>query len=251
LVLRIVAARSQVAACASGIRWGKSGEGMSYYPVSLDLKDRFCIVIGGGKVAERKVRGLLACEAAVQVISPRLTSGLADLFRAGLLTWQERDYRSGDLSGAFLVIAATDNEQVQQRTYEEAEERNILINVADVPGRCNFILPATVRQGDLTVSVSTGGKSPALAKRLRQELEKSIGPEYKIIADILGNLRGAILARGRPQAENEAMFNRLLHRDMPRWVQERDWDRVERHIRTVLGGDISIDWLEKEFYVKH
>ena len=224
---------------------------MSYYPVSLDLKNRFCIVIGGGKVAERKVRGLLACEAVVQVISPRLTSGLAELYRAGRLTWQERDYRPGDLAGAFLVIAATDNEKVQQLTYAEAEERNILINVADVPARCNFILPATMRQGDLTVSVSTGGKSPALAKRLRQELEKSIGPEYKIVADILGRLRGEILAQGRPQAENEALFNRLLHRDMPRWIKERDWEKVERHIRTVLGRDIPVDWLEKEFYVKH
>ena len=225
---------------------------MSYYPVSLDLKNRFCIVIGGGKVAERKVRGLLACEAVVQVISPRLTSGLAELYQAGRLTWQERDYRPGDLAGAFLVIAATDNEQVQQLTYAEAEERNILINVADVPARCNFILPATMRQGDLTVSVSTGGKSPALAKRLRQELEKSIGPEYKIITDILGSLRGIILARGRVQAENEAVFNRLLHPDMPRWIKERDWDKVEGHIRTVLGRDIPVDdWLEKEFYVKH
>jgi len=223
---------------------------MSYYPVSLDLKDRFCIVIGGGKVAERKVRGLLVCEAAVQVISPRLTSGLTDLFRAGRLTWLERDYQPGDLAGAFLVIAATDSEQVQQLTYAEAKDRDILINVADVPDRCNFILPATVRQGDLTISVSTGGKSPALAKRLRQELEKSIGPEYKITADILGSLRGEILARGRPQAENEVLFNRLLHRDMPRWIKERDLDKVKRHIRTVLGRDIQIDWLEKEFYVK-
>jgi len=227
--------------------YGRSGENMSYYPVSLDLKDRFCIVIGGGKVAERKVRGLLVCEAAVQVISPRLTSGLTDLFRAERLTWLERDYRPGDLAGAFLVIAATDNEQVQQLTYAEAEDRDILINVADVPDRCNFILPATVRQGDLTISVSTGGKSPALAKRLRQELEKSIGPEYKITADILGSLRGEILDRGRPQAENEALFNRLLHRDMPRWIKERDLDKVKRHIRTVLGRDVRIDWLEKEF----
>ena len=223
---------------------------MSYYPVSLDLKDRFCIVIGGGKVAERKVRGLLACKAVVQVISPRLISGLVELSRAGRLTWQERDYRPGDLAGAFLVIAATDNEQVQQQAYEEAEERNILINVADVPARCNFILPATVRQGDLTISVSTGGKSPALAKRLRQELEKCIGPEYKIIVDILGDLRGEILALGRPQAENEALFNKLLHRDMPGWIKEHDWDQVEHHMRTVLGRDIPIDWLEKKFYVK-
>jgi precorrin-2 dehydrogenase/sirohydrochlorin ferrochelatase len=224
---------------------------MSYYPISLDLKGRICIVIGGGKVAERKVRGLLACEAEVQVISPRLTSGLSGLFRAGRLTWHGRDYRPGDLEEGFLVIAATDNEQVQQQTYEEAEERNILINVADVPTRCNFILPATVRQGDLTISVSTGGKSPALAKQLRQQLEKSFGPEYKTVVDILGGLRGKILALGRPQVENEALFNKLLHRDMALWVKDREWEKVEHHIKTVLGKDVPLEQLEKEFHLKH
>ena len=224
---------------------------MSYYPVSLDLKGRFCIVVGGGKVAERKVRGLLACEAEVQVISPQLTPGLTELFRGGRLTWQDRDYRSGDLEGGFLVIAATDNEQVQQQTYDEAEKRNILINVADVPARCNFILPATVRQGDVTISISTGGKSPALAKQLRQQLEKKFGPEYKTVADILGGLRGEILALGRPQEENEILFNKLLHRDMARWVKDREWEKVEHHIRTVLGNDIQLERLGKEFYLKH
>ena len=224
---------------------------MPYYPVSLDLRGRPCIVIGGGKVAERKVRGLLACEAEVQVISPELTPGLSDLFRAGRLTWQDRDYRPGDLEGGFLVIAATDNEQVQQQTFEEAEERNILINVADVPARCNFILPATVRQGDLTISVSTGGKSPALAKQLRQQLEKSFGPEYRTVADILGGLRREILALGLPQAENEVLFNKLLHRDMAHWVKDREWEKVEHHIKTVLGNDVAFDRLEKEFHLKH
>jgi precorrin-2 dehydrogenase/sirohydrochlorin ferrochelatase len=167
------------------------------------------------------------------------------------LTWQDRDYRSSDLEGGFLVIAATDNEQVQQQTYEEAEKRNILINVADVPTLCNFILPATVRQGDVTISVSTGGKSPALAKHLRQQLEKKFGPEYKIVADILGGLRGEILALGRPQEENEILFNKLLHRDMVLWVKDREWEKVEHHIRTVLGNDISLERLGKEFHLKH
>ena len=224
---------------------------MSYYPVSLDLKGRPCIVIGGGKVAERKVRGLLSCEAAVQVISPELTPGLAELFRAGRLSWQDRDYEPGDLEHGFLVIAATDNEQVQQQTYEEAQKRNILINVADVPARCNFILPATARQGDLTISVSTGGKSPALAKQLRQQLEKEYGPEYKVLPDILGGLRGEILAQGRSQAENEVLFNKQLHREMARWVKERDGDKVEQHIKTPLGNDFPYERLEKEFHLKH
>jgi len=108
-----------------------------------------------------------------------------------------------------------------------------------------------VRQGDLTISISTGGKSPALAKQLRQQLEKSYGPEYKTVADILGGLRGEVLAQGRPQEENEALFNKLLHRDMVRWVKDREWEKVEHHIRTVLGNEISLERLEKEFQLKH
>jgi precorrin-2 dehydrogenase/sirohydrochlorin ferrochelatase len=108
-----------------------------------------------------------------------------------------------------------------------------------------------VRQGDLTISVSTGGKSPALAKHLRQQLEKIYGPEYKTVADILGSLRGEILALGLPQAENEVLFNKLLHRDMARWVKDREWEKVEHHIKTILGNDVPSDRLEKEFHLKY
>lgn len=218
---------------------------MSFYPVSLDLNGRFCIVVGGGRVAERKVRTLLASGARVQVISPELTSGLAELYRQGQLTWVGRQYQEGDLAGAFLVIAATDNAEVQRRSFAEAEGSHLLINVADVPQRCNFILPAIVRQGDLTISISTGGKSPALAKQLRMELEKYFGPEYKILVDMLGILRRQVLAAGQAQAENEAIFNRLLHEKLPVWIREGKWEEVENHVRSVLGDTFDVTVLHE------
>lgn len=208
---------------------------MEYYPVFLNLTGRACTVVGGGRVAERKVKGLIASGASVTVISPEVTPGLTDLHGQGALTWIKRPYRDGDLAGSFLVIAATDDTEAQGLVHDEADRRNLLLNVADVPDLCGFILPATVRRGDLAVSVSTGGKSPALARNLRQELEKKIGPEYRTLVDILGVLRPMVQAAGRPQAENEAMFNKLLGRDIAGWIRERAWDKVEGHVRSVLA----------------
>lgn len=216
---------------------------MSFYPINLELKDRICVVVGGGRVATRKACGLLTCGAKVRIISPELTETLIALLQEEKLEWLQRVYRQGDLQGIFLVIAATDDELVQEQVYREAEERGILANVADVPSRCNFILPATIRQGDLTIAVSTGGKSPALAKQLRMELEKRFGPEYKILVDILGSLRRDILDQGRPQAENEVLFNRLLHKDMISWIKNRQQDAIRHHFESVLGRDIKSDWL--------
>jgi precorrin-2 dehydrogenase/sirohydrochlorin ferrochelatase len=217
---------------------------MSFYPINLELKNRICVIVGGGRVAERKTCGLLACGAEVRIISPELTEALKKLLHEEKLVWLQRTYRQGDLQGVFLAIAATDDDLVQDQVYREAEERGILVNVADVPRRCNFILPALVRQGDLTIAVSTGGKSPALAKQLRMELEKRFGPEYKILVDILGSLRQDILDQGRPQAENEVQFNRLLHKDMLRWIKNRDQVAIRHHLETVLGRDIKHDWLD-------
>jgi precorrin-2 dehydrogenase/sirohydrochlorin ferrochelatase len=218
---------------------------MPYYPVCLDLRGRPCVVVGGGKVAERKVNGLLACNAQVKIISPDLTEELMQLHTDGKLEWLDRPYRRGDLAQAFLVIAATDDEQAQQMVQEEAEEQNKLLNVADVPQRCNFILPATVRRGDLTIAVATGGKSPALAKKLRQELEKRVGPEYTVLVNILGALRPQILASGLSQPENELLFHHLLHDEMAEWIKNREWDSLKKHLRAVLGDRVDGDRLSE------
>lgn len=216
---------------------------MSFYPICLDLEAKACVVVGGGRVAERKVQGLLSCSARVTVISPRLTENLQQLHAEGRIEWVEREYRQGDLVLAFLVIAATDDEETQKKVYEEATAKNLLLNVADVPQRCNFILPATARSGDLAISVSTAGKSPALARKIRMELEKRYGPEYRVLVEILGAVRPAILASGLSQSENEQLFHQLLHADMAAWIKQKNWSSLEKHFHEVLGDRIGDDWL--------
>jgi len=212
---------------------------MSFYPICLDLEARPCIVVGGGRVAERKVTGLLSCSAEVTVISPVLTEELQLQHANGTIKWLDRGYEPGDLGNAFLVIAATDDEETQKQVYEEAATSNLLLNVADVPQRCNFILPATVRRGDLAISVSTAGKSPALARKIRMELEKRYGPEYRILVDILGDVRPEILASGQPQAENEQLFNNLLHDEMVEWIKSKEWNLIIKHFQKVLGDRVD------------
>ena len=202
------------------------------------------MVIGGGRVGERKVKGLLAHGALVRVISPELSEPLSALLRSGTIDWLDRLYQEGDLAGAFLVIAATDDPAVQERVHAEAEARNILLNVADVPKWCNFILPATARRGDLAISVSTAGKSPALASTLRQALEVQFGPEYGVLVDILGALRDTVLASGKPHAENKLIFARLADPEMAVWIKDGLWHKLAVHIQEVLGPEVSLACLE-------
>ena len=222
-----------------------AADNSQYFPVCLKIAGRQCVVIGGGRVGERKVQGLLAHGAVVKVISPELSEPLAALLRTGAIDWLDRLYQEGDLAGAFLVIAATDDPLAQERIHAEAEARNILLNVADVPKWCNFILPATARRGDLSISVSTAGKSPALASALRQALEVQFGPEYGVLVEILGSLRDTVLAEGRPHLENKAVFARLADPEMAAWIKDGLWHKLAGHIQEVLGPDAPLACLER------
>ena len=214
---------------------------MAFYPICLDIGGRRCVVIGGGKVAERKVAGLLECGATVSVVSPELSEPLRCLADRGGINWVARPYQPGDLAGAFLVIAATDDPAVQEAVHAEAEQGNLLLNVADVPKWCNFILPATVRRGDLTISVSTAGKSPALAKQLRKNLEKQYTDDYDLLLQVLGRLRPMVLDLGLPHEKNKIIFENLLHRDMIDWLRKQNWQALTAHIRAILGKDVPLD----------
>ena len=145
---------------------------MSLYPVHLAIEGQLCLVIGGGSVATRKVESLLPCGAVIRVISPAAGCRILELAEAGLLEWQQRNYHQGDLQGAKLVFAATDSQDVQDRIVREANGSGILVNVVTRPEACTFQVPASLRHGDLLITVATGGGSPALAARIRQELEQ-------------------------------------------------------------------------------
>jgi len=156
-----------------------------YYLACLDLEGRSCLVVGGGAVALEKVRGLLDCGARVTVVAPRI----ADELRALDVELVERGYRAADLEGRFLVVAATSVESVNRRAHADAEDRSLLCNVVDVPELCTFILPAVLRRDPIAVAVSTGGASPALAQRIRDDIAELIGPEHAELALRLRDLR--------------------------------------------------------------
>ena len=179
-----------------------------YYMACLDLEDRRCVVVGGGNVGLEKVRGLLDCGAKVTVVSPELHPELRSLS----VVWRPRPYRERDLDGAFLVVAATPHEIVNRRVHADAEARNLLCNVADVPELCNFILPAVHRQDPITIAVSTGGASPALAQRIRADIAERVGPEHAELAQRLHSLRPWAKRHFATYAERRDFFQRIVDR---------------------------------------
>src|SRR5437762_10925427 len=161
------------------------------YIACLRLSGRRCVVVGGGDVGLEKVEGLLACDGEVTLIAPDVIEALRDLAAEGSIRWEQREYAgAADLEGVFMVIAATDDTDVNIRVYEDAEERAMLVNVVDVPPLCNFILPAIFRSGPLAIAISTAGASPALAKRMRDQIAEEYGEPYARLAELLNEVRG-------------------------------------------------------------
>jgi siroheme synthase-like protein len=169
---------------------------VAYYPVFLEMKDRSCVVVGGGPVAERKVEGLLASGARVTVISPELTPGLAALREEGRVHHVARCYREGDLEGYDVAVVGTDDGAVNADVAREGRRRRVWVNAVDDPVNCDFILPSVIRRGDVIIAASTGGASPALARRLREELEAFLSEDYAPLAELLQEVRQDLRSRG-------------------------------------------------------
>jgi siroheme synthase-like protein len=161
-----------------------------FYIACLKLSGRRCVVVGGGDVGLEKVEGLLACDGDVTLVAPDAIEPLRELADERSIRWERRDYRPEDLEGTFMVIAATSDTEVNIRIYEDAERRAMLVNVVDVPPLCNFILPAIIRNGPLAIAISTAGASPALAKRIRDEIAEEYGEPYARLAILLNEVRG-------------------------------------------------------------
>ncbi|MBI4298568.1 MAG: bifunctional precorrin-2 dehydrogenase/sirohydrochlorin ferrochelatase [Chloroflexi bacterium] len=185
----------------------------NYYPVFLNLAGKRCIVVGGGDIAERKVINLLECGAKVTVISSELTPKLQELSETSAITLLKRPYRQGDLMESFLAIAATDNQKVNRACFQEAAALNIPVNVVDQTDLCSFIAPSIVRRGGITIAFSTGGKSPALARKLREDLERLFPPEYGTLLDVVSQIRQEVRRQGlspSPEAWQEALNEEIL-----------------------------------------
>ena len=212
---------------------------MRYYPLFLDIIGQRCVIVGGGLVAERKIGRLLECGAAVEIVSRELIPVLAALKAAGKFRHHETDYEETLIRGAFLVIGATDNGAINSRVAADARRMGIPVNIVDDPGLCNFILPSLVARGDLAIAVSTGGRSPALAKKVRQELEKIYGPEYEALTDILGKLRRKVLSAAPPSL-NQEKFQAVVHSNILELVRLQQWPEVERLIKELAGVEMEV-----------
>ena len=161
-----------------------------FYIACLRLKGRRCVVVGGGEIGLEKVEGLLACDGKVVLVAPDAVPELEALAAEGSIEWERREYRTEDVERTFIAIAATNDTDVNIGVYNDAEQRAMLVNIVDVPPLCNFILPAIIRTGPLAIAISTAGASPALAKRIRDEIADEYGEPYARLAILLNEVRG-------------------------------------------------------------
>jgi precorrin-2 dehydrogenase/sirohydrochlorin ferrochelatase len=204
-----------------------------FYVACLRLKGRRCLVVGGGEVGLEKVEGLLACDAAVTVVAPTAHPELERLAAEGSIAWERRRYEPGDLDGALLVIAATDDSEVNIAVHADAEARAMLVNVVDVPPLCSFILPAIVRTGPLAIAISTAGASPALAKRMKREIAEQYGEPYARLAVLLNDARGWAKSTLPTFQDRKEFFEAIVNGEPDPIALLRDGD--ERAVRELIA----------------
>jgi precorrin-2 dehydrogenase/sirohydrochlorin ferrochelatase len=208
---------------------------MRYYPVHLDIQNRDCLVVGGGSVGTRKVITLLDCGAKVTVISPVVSPQLRDFATSGSIKLSERRYRSGDLDGMFLVIGATDDEELNRQISNDADHLNTLCNIADRPEVCNFILPSIVQRDDLVITISTSGRSPAMAKKLRKTLESQFGEEYGVFLKLMGAIRKKLLSTSHEPEAHKPLFEQLIDADLIALIEKDKTAEIDALLFEILG----------------
>jgi precorrin-2 dehydrogenase/sirohydrochlorin ferrochelatase len=224
---------------------------MQYYPIFVRLAGRRCMVVGGGALAARKTRGLLDAGARVTVVSPSVVGELQALADDGRIELRSRPYRSGDLDGFFLAFAATGDDANDRRICGDAQTAGVLLNVIDRTDLCDFIAPAIVSRGDLTVAISTAGTSPAMAKRIRRKLEGDLGMEYALALQVLGRLRQRLFSAATPAAERARIFGAIVDSPFLDLLRQRRFDEVDALLTAAVGGEISlagldIDWADSQ-----
>jgi len=202
---------------------------MSLLPIFVKLRDRLAVVVGGGAIAEGKIDGLFAAEARIRVVAPRVTRAIAEWIAEGKVEWRAEAFAPADLDGAYLVIAATSAPGVNEAVFSEADARGILCNAVDDIEHCHFYYGSVVQRGDLQIAVSTNGKSPALAQRLRLQLEKQFGPEYELWLEWLGAARELLRAGDGSTDSKKVLLHHLASQPMfERFLQEARRHRAEQ-----------------------
>jgi precorrin-2 dehydrogenase len=222
-----------------GFYSAKERKTLKYYPVFWNIIGKKCVVVGGGEVAERKVKRLLDCGAKVFLISPQLTPELSRLSRKNIIRHIAEEYAGKHLYGAALVIGATDDETTNTAICDDARNKGIPVNIVDDPQKCDFILPSLVERGDLTIAVGTGGNSPALARHLREELETFLGEEYAVLIKILGGLRKKM---GKNAGIGKIWFDELIAAGLLKLIRTKNWKKVKKTVKEITGEEVSIDF---------
>lgn len=214
---------------------------MRYYPVFLDIADKPVVVIGGGAVAEQKIGGLLDAGAKVTIVSPDLNETLTELRDSGRLTHIEREYKPGDIAGYELVFVATDSRAENEKVWAEGRERRIWVNAVDDIPNCDFIMPGIVRKGDLTLAISTAGKSPAMARKVREDLETFLSEDDSALLDLAGEIRRETRERGievegcpRCQRDSLDVWNAALDGIVKKLIQEGKRDEAKARVLDLL-----------------
>ncbi|MFZ3217833.1 MAG: bifunctional precorrin-2 dehydrogenase/sirohydrochlorin ferrochelatase [Candidatus Acidiferrales bacterium] len=203
---------------------------MPLFPIALKVRERLCVVVGGGPIAESKIQGLLAAEAHIVVVAPQVTEAIAAWARDGRIEWQAKTFAADDLCSAFLVVAGTSAADLNHEVFRQCEAEGILCNVVDDPDYCHFYYPAVVRRGALQIAISTEGHSPALAQRLRRELEAQFGPEYEEWLEWLGAVRQALRSETQDPEETKRILHRLASREMfHKFLNEGERERSAPH----------------------
>jgi siroheme synthase-like protein len=209
---------------------------MGFYPVSINMAGRRCVVIGGGAVAERKIAGLLDARAAVTVVSPKITDNIASWWQQRSIDFIARRYQAGDLAGYQMAFAATNDAELNGAVYQDGKSLGAWVNSADDPEHCDFILPSVLQRGDLTVAVSTGGGSPALSRVIREELESYFTGEYETMAALAAEVRKELRQRSiMPSFEN---WRQALGDDLKQLVRRGDLAGAKRHLLKELGATV-------------
>ncbi len=214
---------------------------MSYYPIFVKLQGEDTLVVGGGSVARRKVETLLEHGASVRIVARKLCPKLTSLVEQGLIRFLGEDFQESFLQGVFLVIAATDDKELNHRISLAARKRNLLINAVDQPEDCNFIVPSIVNRGSLQIAVSTSGKSPAMAKKIRKDLESRFGSEYDAFLTLMGRIRKELLPMGFSQKENSVIFERIVNAGLLDMVACGDREGIEAVLSKLLPAGIDME----------
>ena len=219
-------------------RRGASGGGAVsyYYPVLLNLEGKRCLVIGDRWSAEERVNGLLEAGAEVTVRHPQLRPALRALQEAGRIAWEAREFEAGCLDGFFLVVSATHDAELNRRVFEEAERRGVLVSSVDDIPSSRFIYPAIHRQGDLVIAVSTSGRSPALASRLRDRIAAEVGPEYERFLEIVAPLRGELSARVPDFETRKRIWHRVVDSEALPRLRAGDEEGAREIVQSILAG---------------